>query len=227
MNPIIKPFQIHPVGDSAVLIQLGNQIDLEINSIVHAFAQVLMKNAPQGIGEAVPAYTTVLLHYDPLCLSYNVVKNWIDDCYVRLTKNTNRKENLIKIPTVYGETFGPDLEDVARLNNLSVSEVIRLHSAVEYPVYMMGFTPGFPYLGGMDARLSTPRLETPRKEVPAGSVGIAGSQTGIYSITSPGGWRIIGCTPLVLFDPQRESPFLINPGDRLRFVPVSAQEAGL
>ncbi len=121
-----------------------------------------------------------------MCLSYSAVEHWINDCYLRLTANTSRKESLIKIPTVYGDKFGPDLDDVARLNNLSVSEVIRLHSAVEYPVYMMGFTPGFPYLGGMDTRLSTPRLETPRKEVRAGSVGIAGSQTGIYSINSPG-----------------------------------------
>lgn len=218
---------IQPVGDSALVIQMGETIDLEINQIVHALASLLMYQPPAGIGEAVPAYTTVLIHYDPLQLSYSTVLKWINDCMQRLTITGSQRANLVEIPTVYGGEFGPDLPTVAQHTGFSEAEVISRHAAVEYPVYMMGFTPGFPYLGGMDPKLATPRLETPRKLVRAGSVGIAGGQTGIYSVNSPGGWQLIGFTLTVLFDPDQEQPFLINPGDRLRFIPVQKEEIGL
>ena len=127
----------------------------------------------------------------------------------------------VEIPTLYGGENGPDLSFVAEHNGLTVEEVVRIHSSRDYPVYMMGFTPGFPYLGGMDGRIAAPRLNSPRTNVPAGSVGIAGEQTGIYPMESPGGWQIIGRTETTLFDPNHEKPFLLAPGDQVRFVPVN------
>ena len=220
-------FKMSPVGDSALVVQLGESIDLSTNQRVHALAALLMQNAPQGMGEAVPAYTTVLLNYDPLQITYDAVQIWVRGCYQGLTTYQESAGRLVEIPTVYGGKYGPDLADVAAHTGLTEEAVIKLHSAVDYPGYMMGFTPGFPYRGGVDKKLATPGLETPRTLVKAGSVGIAGEQTGIYSVNSPGGWRLIGFTPLMLFDPEGETPFLLQPGDRLRFVPVSEKEAGL
>jgi KipI family sensor histidine kinase inhibitor len=159
------------------------------------------------------------VHYDPATLHYAQIEAWI-------LQNLSSREVLVfsarrvEIPVVYGGAYGPDLGFVATHNGLSEDAVVQIHASVEYQVAMMGFTPGFPYLLGMDASIASPRLETPRQQVPAGAVGIAGGQTGIYPLESPGGWRIIGRTPVVLFDPQREPPFLLAPGDVVHFVPV-------
>jgi KipI family sensor histidine kinase inhibitor len=211
-------------GDSALVVEFGDEISEEVNRKVHALSYALEKNPLPGLGEAVPAYRSLLVHYDPLCLSWDEVKASVTDILQKCEEITLPEPRVIEVPVVYGGEFGPDIEFVAEHNGLSVEEVVRIHSAATYLVYMLGFSPGFAYLGGMPEAIATPRLETPRTLVPAGSVGVAGEQTGIYPIATPGGWRLIGRTPLKLFDPQRDPPTLLRPGDTVRFVPVSEGE---
>ncbi len=213
-----------PAGDAGLVVELGDAIDPEVNRRVHALAQTLQASAVAGLGEAVPTYRSVLLHYDPLQLSWTEVLDLARAALQRCGEGPPPAARLVEIPTVYGGEFGPDIAAVAALHGLSVEEVIQLHSGADYTVYMIGFTPGFPYLGGLPEELATPRLATPRLVVPAGSVGIAGNQTGVYPLATPGGWQLIGRTPAVLFDPARVPPALLQPGDRVRFVPISADE---
>jgi KipI family sensor histidine kinase inhibitor len=172
-----------------------------------------------GLGEAVPGYSTLLVHYDPLVLNYAEVEARVRACLISDSVSL-RQPRRVEIPVVYGGKEGPDLDFVVQHSGLSAEEVVRIHTSREYPVFLMGFTPGFPYLGGMDPAIAAPRLPTPRSRVPAGSVGIAGAQTGVYPLESPGGWRIIGRTPLRLFDPLRAEPFLLAPGDLVRFISI-------
>ena len=209
-----------PVGDSALAVEFGDEIDPAINRQVHALAYLLNHDPLTGFREAVPTYCALLVHYDPLLADYDAVLTWVADQVARIETASPAPPRRVEIPTVYN---GPDLDFVARHNHLSVDDVIRIHSAAEYVVYMMGFTPGFAYLGSLEAAIATPRLETPRTLVRAGSVGIAGRQTGIYPIDSPGGWRIIGQTRLSLFDLTRDPPFLLAPGDVVRFVPTNVE----
>ena len=210
-----------PAGDSALLVVLGSEIDLQTNQKIHELDKLLRQAPPEGVRESIPAYASLLLHYDPCKLGYEQVMDWVKQKMKKIPPFNPANSRLVKIPTRYGGEDGPDLEHVAGFNHLSPQEVIRIHSTPEYPVYMMGFTPGFPYLGGMDPAINTPRLLTPRTHVPAGSIGIAGSQTGVYPIDSPGGWQIIGRTTTALFEVNSASPFLLAPGDRVKFVPVS------
>ena len=214
-----------PLGDSALLVQLGDKIDSAINQRVHALNALLQTNSIAGIVETVPAYCTLLIHYDPLILTFDQVKRWVRDEMTQLADSFHRTPRRLEIPIRYGGASGLDLETVAAAKNISIADVIRIHSEREYTVYMMGFTPGFPYLGTLDERLSMPRMESPRTLVKAGSVAIAGSQTGIYPLDSPGGWHLIGWTPLKLFDPTRESPFLFAPGDVIKFIPLEDDHA--
>ena len=213
-----------PLGDSAILIQLGDAINPALNQRVHALS-ALLQSIPAVI-ETVPAYCTILVHYDPLAATYNQIKNMIEEKISHLDESTHRPSHRLEIPVLYGNASGPDLEPAAVTLALSPSELIRLHSEREYTVYMMGFTPGFPYMGILDERLTLPRLSTPRTRVPAGSVAIAGSQTGIYPVDSPGGWHILGWTPLKLFDLLSENPFLFAPGDTVKFVPIKKDDDG-
>ena len=211
---------LKPLGDSALLVELGDKIDSAVNQRVHALNVLLQANSIAGIVETVPAYCTLLIHYDPLILTFDQVTLWVRDKLTQVDDSLNRKPRQLEVPTRYGGASGPDLEAVAVSKGMSAAEVVRIHSEREYTVYMMGFTPGFPYLGTLDERLIMPRLETPRTLVKAGTVAIAGSQTGIYPLDSPGGWHLIGWTPLKLFDPTRESPFLFAPGDIIKFIPI-------
>jgi KipI family sensor histidine kinase inhibitor len=178
-----------------------------------------------GIIETVPAYASLLVHYDPLTLTYSQLADWIRARLDSVDSASTRAPRRIDVPTRYGGASGADLEAVAASHALTAADVIRLHSGRDYLVYMMGFTPGFPYLGTLDESIITPRLETPRTLVPAGTVAIAGAQTGIYPLASPGGWNLIGWTPLKLFDPASESPFLFAPGDTIRFIPIEGDDA--
>ena len=207
-----------PLGDSSVLIQLGDEIDLPINRRVHALTDLITDSSIKGVVEIVPAYSTLLVHYDPLVLSFAQMKNHLSALISQVQKTKPRKPRQVQIPIRYGGEYGPDLDFVASHCGLQVEDVVRIHSEKTYTVFMMGFTPGFPYMGKLDDGIVTPRMETPRTRVPAGTVAIAGSQTGIYPIDSPGGWRLIGRTSLRLFDPQSASPFLLSPGDQVRFV---------
>jgi len=213
---------LKPLGDSALLVELGDKIDSVINQRVHALNAFLQTKNIAGIVETVPAYCTLLIHYDPLILTFDQVTLWVRDKLTQVDDSLNRKPRQLEVPTRYSGASGPDLEAVAVSKGISAADVVRIHSEREYTVYMMGFTPGFPYLGTLDERLIMPRLETPRTLVKAGTVAIAGSQTGIYPLDSPGGWHLIGWTPLKLFDPTRESPFLFSPGDIIKFIPLES-----
>lgn len=206
-----------PAGDAAVLVSwgVGDRIDPALNTQAHALADGL-RGRP-GLAEAVPGYATLLIHYQPEWLDYEAACAEVRRVLAALDTTAVEAGPVVEIPVAY---TGPDLDFVAAHCGLSVPEVITLHTSVEYRVYMMGFTPGFAYLGETDARLAVPRLETPRLQVPAGSVGIAGRQTGIYPLTSPGGWRLLGHTPVRPFDLTRPQPFALQPGDRVRFVPA-------
>ena len=210
--------RIIPLGDSSVLVQFGNEINISVNRRVHALASLVDASSMPGVVETVPAYGTLLVHYDPLILSFTQIKNILQEKISQVEGNASRKPRQVKVPVRYGGEYGVDLESVARHLQMRAEEVIRIHTQRTYTVYMMGFTPGFPYMGKLDDALVMPRLETPRTHVPAGTVAIAGLQTGIYPIASPGGWQLIGWTPLKLFDPASETPFLFAPGDEVKFV---------
>lgn len=212
----MKP-KIVPLGDSSLLVQLGDEVDITINQRVHALATLIAANPIEGVLESVPAYGTLLIHYDPLVLAYSKASQWVRSKLEQIQSSQHTQSRYVEVPVSYGGEHGPDLESVAEYHNLSVEEVIRIHSEPIYTVYMMGFMPGFPYMGKLDNAIITPRLEVPRTNVPQGSVAIAGSQTGIYPLTSPGGWRLIGHTSLTLFDPHGDSPFLFAPGDEVKF----------
>jgi inhibitor of KinA len=212
---------IKPLGDSALLIQLGEEIDITINQRVHALNALLQATSFDGILETVPAYCTLLVHYDPLRLTFDQAARWVRGQMERVDDSPHRTPRKLEVPVRYGGASGADLEAVSASKGISPADVIRLHSEREYIVYMMGFTPGFPYMGRLDDHLVMPRLGTPRKLVKAGTVAIAGSQTGIYPLDSPGGWHMIGWTPLKLFDPASKTPFLFAPGDEVKFISLS------
>ena len=209
-----------PQGDSALLVRFGNTIEPGSNQRVHSLLRELEMNPQDGYTESVPGYCTLLVSYDPMKKSYAEMERWVKACIPRAKNHSPANPGIIEVPILYGGEHGPDLEEVARLHNLSAEDAIRLHSSKIYTVYFIGFLPGFPYLGPLNSSLETPRLETPRLLVKAGSVGIAGMQTGIYPLDSPGGWRIIGWTPLNLFDASSKKPARFSPGDAVRFVPL-------
>ena len=213
-----------PAGDAALTVEFGNRIALPLNRKVRALATALEKAALAGVVEVVPTYRSLTIYYDPLSLSLADLRHSVEGLLDRLEEIPLPAPRVVTIPTVYGGEFGPDLPSVARHCGLTEEQVIRLHTRPTYHVYMLGFTAGYPYLGGMSKRLATPRLPSPRLRVPAGSVGIGGNQTGVYSVESPGGWRLIGRTPLTLFDPTWEVPVLIRPGDQVKFVRITPEE---
>jgi len=186
-------------------------------------ASQLERLAIKGIVEIVPAYASLTIYYNPLDVSYQEIVRVVQQLR-DAAPSSRRWERTVTIPALYGGEHGPDLTEVARYHQLSEQEVIRLHAAPRYRVYMLGFSPGFPYLGGLPEVLATPRLETPRLRIPAGSIGIAGAQTGIYSVDSPGGWRIIAHTPVPLFRLDDNPPFLLRVGDWLRFQPITREQ---
>ena len=213
-----------PMGDHTLVIEFGNHIEPECNARVHSLTRALDLSTPTGVVAVIPTYRSLTIQYDANLIGYKDLTNQLRDIDVNSNAHEILTNRIVHLPTIYGLEFGPDLEFVARHSELSAEEVIRVHSATDYLVYMMGFTPGFPYLGGMSEEIATPRLETPRNSIPAGSVGIAESQTGVYPIDTPGGWRILGRTPLKLFDTSRERPSLIAAGDYVRFVPLSNKD---
>lgn len=213
-----------PLGDSAVRIEFGDTISIEVNRKIRSFCEWLKSNPPKGVVEWTPSYTAVTVYYQPTKTTYNSLVSELSDLLVKLDKAVLPKARRVIVPVCYGSDFGPDIEHVAAHNNLSVEEVIEIHCSGEYLIYMLGFTPGFPYMGGMSKAISTPRLSVPRASVPRGSVGIAGEQTGIYSLTTPGGWQIIGRTPLVLYNSNRQQPSLFEAGDYVQFRPIKRQE---
>ena len=213
-----------PAGDKALSIELGDAISPEINRKVRNLCLTIGNHAIPGVQELVPTYRSVLVYYDPMRISQVDLESQLRDLEYHLDEATVQAPRLVELPTVYGGEYGPDLDHVAGHNHVSAQDVVRIHSETEYLVYMMGFTPGFTYLGGMSEKIATPRLETPRTVIPAGSVGIAERQTGVYPIESPGGWQLIGRTPVRLFDAHREPPVVVDAGDYIRFVPVEESQ---
>jgi len=216
-------FRILSLGDAALTIEFGQEIDPAVNERVIAFAETVCAQTWEGVLDVVPTYCSVTIHVDPLCVDLDTLTNWL----IQLPKTAHHSMPSGKqhrIPVLYGGEGGPDLHDVAAFAKLSPADVIRLHASVLYRVYMLGFSPGFPYLGLVPEPLAMPRLSTPRITVPAGSVGIAGTQTGIYPISTPGGWRLIGRTPIALYRAHSATPFLLNPGDVVRFEPIEQPE---
>ena len=210
-----------PAGDAALLVEFADEIDDSVNDHVHALAYALRAQARPEILDLVPAYSSFLVCYDPRRVSFTEISAVLRGTIESLQTYTPPQPRLVEIPTHYGGEFGPDLAFVAQHNGIAEAEVIRLHASVIYRVYFVGFAPGFAYLGSVPEQIAAPRMETPRTRVPAGSVGIAGRQTGIYPMETPGGWRIIGHTTLPLFDPDCDSPALLRPGDRVQFIPMN------
>ena len=219
------PFTVHPVGDCALLAGFTQRIAPEIGAAVAALnSRVLAAKLP-GVTETVPAFASLLVVYDPLVTDYDTLAAALQGLREADGADTAAGEGrLVTIPVCYGGDFGPDLPFVARHAGLTEQEVIALHTGRDYRIYMLGFLPGFPYLGGLDERIHTPRLANPRIKINAGSVGIGGSQTGIYPLDSPGGWQLMGMTPVKTYDPDREIPILVEAGDYIRFVPIDEDE---
>jgi len=214
-----------PFGESALIVELGDTINLEVNRRVHALCEIVKRAEIQGIDELIPTYRSLLVRYDPMKTTYKKLVMSIKSMEktIEISKAKPKGKKVI-VPVVYGGDYGPDIGFVAKYHGLKEETVITLHSNREYHVYMLGFVAGFPYLGEVGAEIATPRLETPRLKVPAGSVGIAEKQTGIYPCEAPGGWRIIGRSPLKLFNPSQEPPALLRPGDVVKFMPVPEKE---
>ena len=210
-------------GDSAVTVEFGNEISEAINAKIRAYNIALQNSEIPGIVETVPTYRSLMVHYDPSVIRYEPLVKRMKGLLGQLDKIQIPPSDVLEIPVLYGGEAGPDLDFVAEHAGKTPEEVIKIHTSTEYLIYMLGFTPGFPYLGGMDPSIAAPRRKEPRIHIPAGSVGIAGEQTGVYPIVSPGGWQLIGRTPLRLFDPQKEQPILLSAGAGIRFVPIDEE----
>ena len=218
--------QIHilPAGDRAMVADFGNVISEEVNQKVNLLQQKLAEKELPGVLELVPAFRSLLIEYDPAMLPMQKLRDILQHIPLEEQLQNTVAKHIWKIPCCYGGKYGEDLQNMAELTGLSPQEIINIHSSTDYRVYMLGFLPGFVYLGGLDPRIAVPRLSVPRVEIPAGSVAIGGSQTGVYPIASPGGWRLIGSTPLAFYDPEREKPILCEAGDFIRFVPITPEE---
>lgn len=219
----MESVKIKLTGDTSLLVEFGNEISYEINAKVRAFNILLKKNNIAGIVETVPTYRSVTIHYKPEIIRYKELAERLEVIIASIDDVEFEPAVVVEVPVLYGGDEGPDLEYVAKYNNKTPHEVIEIHSSTEYLIYMLGFTPGFTYLGGMSKEIATPRKQTPRVKIPAGSVGIAGEQTGAYPIDSPGGWQLIGQTPVKLYDPNRENPILLEAGQYVKFVPIDRE----
>ncbi len=217
-------------GEDALVVEFGHGIDPVTNDRVYALAAAVEAAGNKAVVELVPTYRSLLVQYDIEMSSIADMTGFLNDLVASSAPSIDDQDNtprrIYELPVAYGDAHGEDLDDVADHADMTADEVIAIHSGTDYRVYMLGFAPGFPYLGGMDERIATPRLASPRVRVPAGSVGIAETQTGVYPMASPGGWRLIGNTPVSLFDPNTDPPVPFLPGSFIRFVPVSSEEAG-
>jgi inhibitor of KinA len=216
--------QFRIAGDRGLLVEYGNVIDPVVNNKVRSMAALLEIEPIQGVMEIAPTYHSLLIIYDPVRTTPVEIQTSLAAMEDNLSQITIPPPDTVEIPVCYGGEYGPDIDFVAQNHQLPIEEVIELHSRQKYLIYTLGFSPGFPFLGGLPEKIHTPRLESPRVLVPAGSVGVANNQTGIYPVASPGGWRLIGRTPLRLFLPEKSNPLLYKAGDYLKFKPISAQK---
>ena len=212
------------MGDRALLVELGDEISPLVNTKVRELFLCLKNNRVEGVVETMPGYRSLLIVYDPLKITLSALKERLNKLHTTIDRSEIPKPRTLEIPVVYGGECGPDLNWVAEYHKLSPEEVVRFHTGTTYQVYMIGFTPGFAYMGQLPEAIATPRRETPRTAVPRGSVGIAQSQTGVYPVESPGGWQIIGRTPLRLFDPEKWPPTPLEMGDLVKFLSIKEEE---
>ena len=220
----MKPYRIIPAGDSALVVEFEERIDPEVNARAIAVADALQAAPIAGVRDVVPTYRTVAVFFDPLRTNYDALLERLETAAQRPAGDTGHQRTPVVIPVCYGGDLGPDIADVAGVARISEDEVVALHAGATYRVFMMGFVSGFAYMGIVDPRIAAPRRATPRVRVPLGSVGIAGEQTGVYPAETPGGWQIIGRTPLKPFDATRPDPFLVKAGDSVRFTPIDRAE---
>jgi len=213
-----------PAGDLALSVELGDEISLEVNTRVRALEYLIQQKAIPGVVETVPTFRALLVCYEPLVMGWSELVATLSALIPQAQPESLPPSRLVEIPCCYGGELGFDLPAVSEKLGLTPDEVVCLHSAVEFQVYFIGFTPGLPYMAGMSEGLTIPRLETPRTKTPAGSVGIGGAQCCIYPVESPGGFWVLGRTPLRLYDPTRPDPILLRPGDRVRFGPIDRAE---
>ncbi|MDR3562687.1 MAG: 5-oxoprolinase subunit PxpB [Negativicutes bacterium] len=213
-------------GEQGLVVEFGTQIDPAVNARVHRVSRLLTAAKVDGVGDVVPTYRSLLVYFDPLRISRQALIKRIEGMLTAggASGPAPAAGRIVDIPVAYGGEFGPDLDFVMQHSGLTAEQVVDIHTATPYLVYMLGFVPGFAYLGGLDERLATPRLEKPRTVIPVGSVGIAGTQTGFYPIESPGGWQLIGRTPIKAFHPEAANPFLFAAGDYLRFRAIGREE---
>jgi inhibitor of KinA len=213
-------------GEAALLVEVefGAQPDLSLNSLVYRLVRALEHQPPPGLRTVVPGLVSLLVEFEPLEIDLVATQSHVEQLANRMPMSPPVSGRLRSIPTVYGGEYGPDLDEVARRLGLTSEGVVKHHSTAELTVYMLGFAPGFPYLGDLPEALALPRRKTPRERVPVGSVAIAGRQTGVYTRETPGGWHVIGRTPLALFDEERNPPSYLVPGDRVRFVPIAVED---
>ncbi|MBU3113811.1 5-oxoprolinase subunit PxpB [Clostridium lacusfryxellense] len=211
-------------GDRGLVVEFGDEIEEQVNSKIRSLTVVIEQEGIIGINETIPTYRSLMVIYDPMIMELDELIEVIKSIISRMHELKLPGAKVIEIPTLYGGEYGPDIEYVADHNKISIDEVIKIHTDTQYLIYMIGFTPGFPYLGGMSDKIEAPRLQNPRTKIPVGSVGIAGKQTGIYPVESPGGWQLIGRTPVKLYDPYRKDPVLLNAGDYIKFVKIDENE---
>jgi inhibitor of KinA len=228
----LAPYKIFPLGDAGLVIDFGNIIDESLNKLVHAVFYQLQKDPIPGMVEAVPAYSSLTIYYDVLFIrkkssGQRIAFEWVSE---KIKEYLSRERieiedsgTLIRIPVCYEKEYGTDLDFIALLNRITIDEIIHLHTSTIYRVYMLGFLPGFAYMGMVDGKIAAPRKQFPAP-VEAGSIGIAGRQTGIYPLKSPGGWQIVGRTPLKLFDKEKEDPTLFRSGDTVHFYSITKDE---
>ncbi|MCB2307690.1 5-oxoprolinase subunit PxpB [Clostridium estertheticum] len=211
-------------GDRALVVEFGDKIEDQVNSKIRSLTVAIAQEGVIGINETIPTYRSLMVIYDPMIMELDELISVLKSIILKMHELELPGAKVIEIPTLYGGEYGPDIEFVAKHNKISIDEVIKIHTDREYLIYMIGFTPGFPYLGGMSDKIEAPRLQNPRTKIPVGSVGIAGKQTGIYPVESPGGWQLIGRTPVKLYDPCRDEPVLLNAGDYIKFVSIDENE---
>ena len=212
------------MGDRALLVEVGDRISSRINNRVRELFIALDRERVKGIKDITPSYRSILVVYDPLEIPLSILQNRITGIYKKANTCQMPEPGTLEIPVAYGGEYGPDLEWVAEYHQIRSEEVIHFHSETVYHVYMIGFTPGYPYLGELPEAIATPRRDTPRTSVPKGSVAIAQKQTGIYPVESPGGWQIIGRTPFSLFNPEASPPVPLQMGDQVKFFPINEEE---